>query len=150
VTEYVILRSANFDSAIKANLLLRSDAIADPLGTATVMLIGTDSDDMREYFTEERIERPTEFPYCTLVRFEPGEVVVFHEFASEAKLISSRSFVAWVLAHYDCEVLDNYGNDWTARVKADGVDVLYAGARLPPMDPLSSAVTTEASRSSGT
>jgi hypothetical protein len=120
---------------------LRSDAIADPLGTATVMLVGARNVGLLDSICEERIENPDEFPYCTLVDFEPGEVVVFHEFSDTDELISSRSFVAWVLAHYDCEVRDNYGNDWTARVKAEGVDVLYAGARLPPMDPITSVAT---------
>jgi hypothetical protein len=133
MTEYVILKT-EFGSDVRSLLLKMQDAILDPIGTGEVMLIGSSDREVLAHYLEKRVENPTRFPYCARVTTGDTEVVVCQEYADKEQLISSRAFVAWVLAHYDCEVRDNYGKDWTSRVKAEGVDVLYSGARLPPIE----------------
>jgi hypothetical protein len=38
---------------------------------------------------------------------------------------SARDFVRWVFEHHPCRVADEYGEDWTERVRSEGIGVLY-------------------------
>ncbi|MEJ7596463.1 MAG: hypothetical protein WKG01_01030 [Kofleriaceae bacterium] len=50
---------------------------------------------------------------------------VFQQYGDEYQLRSAREVVRWVIAHYKVRIEDDLMKDWTERVIADGVDVLY-------------------------
>ena len=76
------------------------------------------------YYREERLKNPAiDLPYTCLVSVAPGKIVV-RQLCSENALRQARQFVVWLLETSECRVTDDYGNDWTEKVKSS-VDVLY-------------------------
>jgi hypothetical protein len=95
------------------------------------MLAGTFT--KKEFFVEERISSPERFPYCAIVTVGATAVTVYQEFANEEQLKSARAFVVWMRETYQCRFEDEYGRDMTNVVNEEGVDALFRGRRLAPL-----------------
>lgn len=109
--------------AIEQYLAQQPDVLLDPLGSGIYLVCG--SPESIEFMRDERIAKPTEFPYAVLITVNPDCINVLQEFANRSRLKSARNIVRWLLAHTRCRVEDGLYNDWTARVAEHGVDVLY-------------------------
>jgi hypothetical protein len=116
--------SGQFDVlATRRHLLAEPDSLADPCLTDEILLCGFAS--LVDYLRDKRIASPDRFPACALVLITPEYVQIFQEHANVHKLLSARRFFLWVTAQCDCRIFDEYGTEWTAEYKADGVAVIY-------------------------
>jgi hypothetical protein len=124
----IILRHrAAFDTERFRNWLgSRSDTLIDPLGSSTFMVGG--SSEVAEYLREKRTADPSQFPYCVLISINPEEISVNQEYGDSLKLLIAREFVKMVIEETGCQVFDEYGKDWTERVRREGIEVLYPPA----------------------
>jgi hypothetical protein len=114
----------DFDvSAIEHYLAQQPDVLLDPLGTGIYLICGLP--ESIEFMRQERLEKPSEFPYAVLVTVRPDHINIFQEYGNKIRLRSARSIVRWLLEHTRCLVQDEYRNDWTERVARHGVDILY-------------------------
>jgi hypothetical protein len=113
-----------FDTvACREYLMTRPDSLEDPLGTGKIMLCG--DNETLEWMRVERLKVPDRFPYSALVTIEPKSINIFQERAGLDKLISSRSFLSWLLNQYRCQITDEYGTDFTERYAKEGIDIFY-------------------------
>lgn len=104
----------------------RPDILLDPLGSGTFMVGG--SIEVVEYMREKRIKNPSQFPYCVLITISAEEINIFQEYGNDLELVVAREFVKMIIEETGCKVLDEYGTDWTERVRQEGVGVLYPAA----------------------
>jgi hypothetical protein len=126
----IFLRSHSaFDvERIRQWLEARSDVLLDPLGSGIFMTRGFA--ESIDYMRDKRIKDPSQFPYCVLVTImKPDEINVFQEYGNNFGLTTAREFVKMIIDETGCKVSDEYGTDWTERVRHEGVGVLYP-ARL--------------------
>jgi len=123
-------KTGTFDiAAIQAFLATRADVLLDPVGSGTYLVCGMP--EHKDFYREQRLENPKSFPLVALVIATPTQVLVAQEFANRVRLLSAREIVRWLIAHLPCSVADDRGNDLTARVEAEGPDILYA-PEIPP------------------
>jgi hypothetical protein len=116
--------AGSFDvAAIRQFLEHQPDVLIDPLGTGIYLVCG--SSESIDFMRDERIAKPTEFPYAVLITVQADCVNVLQEFANRLRLKSARNIVRWLLDHTRCRIEDSFSADWTARVAEHGVDVLY-------------------------
>jgi hypothetical protein len=101
----------------------RDDTLHDPLGSDTYMILG--SLELVEFARDRRVEQPTQFPLSVLVTIKAEEINVFQEYGDDLKLRIAREFVKMIIDETGCKVLDEFGTDWTERVRQEGVGVLY-------------------------
>lgn len=101
----------------------RNDTLRDPLGSDTFMILG--SSELVEFARDQRVEQPTRFPLSVLITIKSEEINIFQEYGDDLKLRIAREFVKMIIGETNCKVLDEYGTDWTERVRQDGVGVLY-------------------------
>lgn len=138
----IFLHPANgrFDvEKIRAWLEGQPGVLLDPLGSGIYMVCGRHG--TIENARQKRIDKPSQFPYCVLVTIKPDEINIFQEYGNDDKLRSAREFVGMIVDETGCEVLDEYGKNWTDQVRLYGVGVLYPpelreeGAAPPPAAP---------------
>lgn len=116
--------NGTFDVAsIERFLAQQPDVLPDPLGTGTYIVCGIP--EAKEVVYNERVAKPSQFPYAVLVMVKPECVNVFQEYGDEDGLRSARNIVQWILEHEHCRVQDGYYENWTERVAQQGVGVLY-------------------------
>ena len=97
-----------FDTkAVAAKILSMGSAAPDPLEPGVFLV--TTSPEVLQYALDARRQRPREFPYIVVVRVAPGEVSVPTQL-DEEHLRLARQLMEWILASYDCQVADEYGN----------------------------------------
>ena len=114
----------SFDvAAIKLFLEQQPDVLLDPLGTGIYLVCGLP--ESIEFMRDERLTKPSEFPYAVLVTVKPDCVNVFQEHGNKVRLRSARSIVRWLVERTRCRIEDEFSNDWTERVRQAGVEVLY-------------------------
>jgi hypothetical protein len=114
----------SFDvAAIEHFLAQQPDVLLDPLGTGTYLVCGLP--ESIEFMRDERLAKPSAFPYAVLVTVSPDCINVLQEYGNKVRLRSARNIVSWLLDHTRCRVQDEYSNDWTERVAQQGVAVLY-------------------------
>jgi len=117
-------REGSIDIAFVAQFLAKQpDVLLDPVGSGIYMVCGAAA--AKKVFRKRRLEDPSRFHYAVLVTVKPEYVNVFQEYGDEARLRSARNIVRWMIEHNRCRIEDEYGKDWTERVTADGVGVLY-------------------------
>lgn len=109
--------------AIEAFLGKQPDVLVDPLGSGTYLVCGMA--EIKELIREQRLAKPSEFPYVVLVTVKPERVNIYQEWGDEDSLRSARSILRWILEVQHCRVQDEYRNDWTERVAREGVGILY-------------------------
>ena len=103
---------------IDAYLLSQPFTFRDPAGP--YLMCGNEA--FALYARQKRAEGG-EFPSVCLVSVDPKEVVV-RQLCEEDELAQSRQFVEWLLNTYECQILDDNGNDWTEECK-ESVSILY-------------------------
>ncbi|MEJ2611632.1 MAG: hypothetical protein P8179_16530 [Candidatus Thiodiazotropha sp.] len=108
---------------IRQWLEARSDVLLDPLGSGIFMTRGLV--ESIDYMRDKRIKDPSRFGYCVLVTIKPDEINVFQEYGNDFGLTTAREFVKMIIDETGCKVSDEYGTDWTERVRHEGVGVLY-------------------------
>jgi hypothetical protein len=114
----------SFDVAtIEHFLAQQPDVLLDPLGTGIYLVCGLP--ESIDFMRDERLAKPSEFPYAVLVTVKPDCINVFQEYGNKIRLRSARNIVRWVLENTHCRIEDGYRNDWTERVAQQGVGVLY-------------------------
>lgn len=126
MTLNLLLRPATgtFDTqAIRAHLESLPDVFIDPLGTGRYLMTGHPN--MVETYREDRIEDPSCFPYVDIIDVTPEYVSIFLEHGDDDKLRSARELLRWMIARFEPIIEDEYGKDWTDRIRREGVDVLY-------------------------
>ena len=103
------------------------DSIEDPLGTGTVMVVGLANS--VDYFKQRR-EQQKQFSSVPMVEIEAQLISIFGlEFGNANHLWSTIRFLLWVQNSYQCQIRDEYGNDWTERYRVEGFHIFY-DARL--------------------
>ncbi len=120
------LRHTLDEANIKRCLLQQFDAEVDPVSHG-VMLTG-----LAGYGALKRdaiLLDSSRHPYCPVVHVSAGEVTISIAFGDADSWSSSIRFLLWLLESYDCEIRDEYDNDWTERYRVGGFAVFY-DARL--------------------
>lgn len=114
----------SFDvTAIQRYLEQQPDVLLDPLGTGIYLVCGLP--ESVEFMRDERLAKPSEFPYAVLITVKPDCINVFQEHGNKVRLRSARSFLRWLMDHTRCRIEDEYATDWTERIAREGVGPLY-------------------------
>src|SRR5882757_11295957 len=90
--------------AIEHFLAQQPDVLLDPLGTGIYLVCGSPAS--IDFMRDERIARPSEFPYAVLITLKPDCINVLQELANRLRLRSARNIVRWLLEHTRCQIGD--------------------------------------------
>ena len=102
---------------------VRQTTLVDPPGSGIYLVCGVP--ESKEFMRDERLAKPSEFPYAVLITLKTDCINVFQEYGNALRLRSARSIVRWLLDQTQSRIEDEYRNDWTERVAQQGVGVLY-------------------------
>ena len=85
---------------------------------------GEEETSYAEYLRANRLEEPTEpYPYVCMAWVTPEQIEVLNA-GEVASLEAACQFVEWVVRHYECQILDQSGNDVTDQCR-DSVRGLF-------------------------
>jgi hypothetical protein len=66
------------------------------------------------------------FSHTPMIQIGADVISFFDQhYGSKDEILSCIRFMTWVLSLYQCQIRDEYGNDWTERYRVGGVDVFY-------------------------
>jgi hypothetical protein len=119
--------TGSFDTAaIQGYLEAQPDVFADPQGTGIYVITGLPEAVPNK--ESARQKDPSRFPRAGYVCVKPDSIHVDQEMADAEELRSILQFLKWMWERFEFSARDDYGQDFTDRVRSEGVEHLYSNS----------------------